>query len=313
MVLNPFYIFQLFSITLWSIDGYYFYALCIFIISVISIGISLYETRKEGLLLPCDAALLAGECLVNESMLTGESVPVLKTPLPAGDRTYSSETERRHTLFCGTHIIQAKGGRPGGRFFTAKGNLVSSILYPQRINFRFYQDAMKFLLILGDLAAINYQKPGCCDHRSASRLACRHYHGNYLCPEQAQEARYLLHQSSTNKRLWQGVSLQRMSVVTVAPRGRSAMAFLKGSPEMVASLCRPDTGSALLSTQTDRFLPLVHHIFLMNKNLKWDYLFFPVPAEFSSTLRNFSSEGLRVLALACKPVDINSDLMNIER
>lgn len=29
----------------------------------------------EGLLLPCDAALLAGECLVNESMLTGDPPP----------------------------------------------------------------------------------------------------------------------------------------------------------------------------------------------------------------------------------------------
>lgn len=34
-------------------------------------------------------------------------------------------------------------------FFTAKGNLVSSILYPQPTNFRFYQDSVKFLLILG--------------------------------------------------------------------------------------------------------------------------------------------------------------------
>lgn len=44
----------------------------------------------------------------------GESVPVLKTPLPTGGGKYSSEAERRHTLFCGTHLIQAKGGGPGG-------------------------------------------------------------------------------------------------------------------------------------------------------------------------------------------------------
>lgn len=42
-------------------------------------------------------------------------------------------------------------------------------------------------------------------------------------------------------------------------------------------------------------------------------LSFPVPVQFSGTLRSVSSEGLRVLALACKPVDVNSDLLNIER
>lgn len=47
-------------------------------------------------------------------LCAGESVPVLKTPLPAGEGKYSSETERRHTLFCGTQLIQAKGGGPGG-------------------------------------------------------------------------------------------------------------------------------------------------------------------------------------------------------
>ena len=45
-VLNPFYMFQIASIILWSLDEYYQYALCIFIISCISIGVSLWETRK---------------------------------------------------------------------------------------------------------------------------------------------------------------------------------------------------------------------------------------------------------------------------
>lgn len=45
-VLNPFYIFQIASIVLWSADDYYYYAACIFLISCISIGISLYETKK---------------------------------------------------------------------------------------------------------------------------------------------------------------------------------------------------------------------------------------------------------------------------
>ncbi|XP_066529364.1 cation-transporting ATPase 13A2 isoform X2 [Hoplias malabaricus] len=205
-VLNPFYIFQVFSIILWMSDRYYYYAVCILIISFISIAVSLYEIKKQsttlrrmaqlivnvtvrrasgveeyvssvelvpgdcvvipskGLLLPCDAALLAGECMVNESMLTGESVPVMKTPLPVSDSLYSPESQRRHTLFCGTQIIQAKGGSSAGKgaiavvtstgFFTAKGDLISSILYPQPLNFRFYRDAIKFLMFLGMLALI---------------------------------------------------------------------------------------------------------------------------------------------------------------
>lgn len=48
-VINPFYVFQLFSITLWMIDNYYIYAICIFIISIGSIFISLYEIRKVSL------------------------------------------------------------------------------------------------------------------------------------------------------------------------------------------------------------------------------------------------------------------------
>ncbi|XP_051493464.1 polyamine-transporting ATPase 13A2 isoform X1 [Apus apus] len=207
-VLNPFYIFQVFSIVLWVCDAYYYYAACIFLISTISLGLSLYETRKQsttlknmakmsvgvrvhrpsgeemvvssadlvpgdcislpadGMVVPCDAALLTGECMVNESMLTGESVPVMKTPLPAGRQgagtIYSPEEHRRHTLFCGTQVIQAKAylgsavlavvTRTG--FCTAKGDLISSILYPKPVSFKFYKDAVKFVLFLSILALV---------------------------------------------------------------------------------------------------------------------------------------------------------------
>lgn len=35
----------------------------------------------DGMLVPCDAALLTGECMVNESMLTGESTGTRRVPL----------------------------------------------------------------------------------------------------------------------------------------------------------------------------------------------------------------------------------------
>ncbi|XP_053566183.1 polyamine-transporting ATPase 13A3 [Bombina bombina] len=215
-VLNPFYIFQLFSVILWSTDEYYYYASAIVFMSIISIVSSLYTIKKQyimlhdmvaahsivrvsvcraneeaeeilstelvpgdvlvippnGTIMPCDAVLISGTCIVNESMLTGESVPVTKTNLPDPSRDsktteseiYCPEVHKRHTLFCGTNVIQTRfyAGEPVKAiivrtgFSTSKGELIRSILYPKPTDFKLYRDAYLFLLCLVAVAGIGF-------------------------------------------------------------------------------------------------------------------------------------------------------------
>ena len=71
---------------------------------------------SEGTQCPCDALLLTGSCIVNESLLTGESIPVLKENASAGLAASAFEpntnldlnkpTHKRHVVWAGTHVIQ---------------------------------------------------------------------------------------------------------------------------------------------------------------------------------------------------------------
>nr|XP_022902834.1 probable cation-transporting ATPase 13A3 isoform X1 [Onthophagus taurus]XP_022902836.1 probable cation-transporting ATPase 13A3 isoform X1 [Onthophagus taurus] len=220
-VLNPFYIFQLFSFVLWFVDNYYYYAAAILLMSAFGIVMTVIQTRRnqrnlkstvqssdickvlrkkisnqttssgddqisfetelistshlvpgdileipgDGCMMQCDALLLTGNCIVNESMLTGESVPVTKTPFPnLPNYHYDPKEHARHTLFCGTHVIQTRyfGGekvlavviRTG--FSTAKGGLVRSILYPPPVDFRFEKDSYRFVALLACIAGIGF-------------------------------------------------------------------------------------------------------------------------------------------------------------
>ncbi|KAJ6784857.1 hypothetical protein PWT90_00877 [Aphanocladium album] len=217
-VLHPFYIFQIASLVLWSMDSYYYYAACIFIMSVGSIAATLLETRATMRRLreisrfecdvrvlrngfwkyvtssdlvpgdvyelsdpnlsqfPSDSLLLSGDCIVNESMLTGESVPVSK--LPAIDQTLremnlsassvSPETAR-HFLYCGTKIVRARRPqedqdgdavalalvvRTG--FNTTKGALVRSMLFPKPSGFKFYRDSFRYISVMAGIALIGF-------------------------------------------------------------------------------------------------------------------------------------------------------------
>jgi cation-transporting ATPase 13A2 len=202
-VLHPFYIFQLFSVILWCFEDYYVYAAVIFLSSSLSAILSLIETRRNlknlremakhecevnryylmrfeqvssdtlvpgdiielenDMLLPCDILLFSGECIVNESMLTGESIPIVKTALSRDSNDiYSIDKHKNVTLFAGTKIVQIKARgqekvlgvcvRTG--FETAKGKLVLSILYPRPSDFSFYRDSFKFIGVLGCISFI---------------------------------------------------------------------------------------------------------------------------------------------------------------
>lgn len=77
---------------------------------------------EHGAVMQCDTVLLSGSCIVNESMLTGESVPVTKTALPIADPDsdtadsstciYSHLEHSKHTLFCGTTLLQTRYQSP---------------------------------------------------------------------------------------------------------------------------------------------------------------------------------------------------------
>jgi cation-transporting ATPase 13A3/4/5 len=47
-VFHPFYVFQIASLILWTLDDYYIYATAIFVISALSITTSLVETKLVG-------------------------------------------------------------------------------------------------------------------------------------------------------------------------------------------------------------------------------------------------------------------------
>ncbi len=62
-------------------------------------------------MMSCDAVLLNATCIVNESMLTGESVPVVKTPLPHPEdpnEIFDIEVHKRNVLFNGTKVVQTR-------------------------------------------------------------------------------------------------------------------------------------------------------------------------------------------------------------
>ena len=110
----------------------------------------------SGKKMPCDCVLLCGGVVVNEAMLTGESIPVLRTALPFNNDIYNPDEDKKYTIFSGTEVLQSRQIgeakvcalviRTG--FATVKGSLVRYILYPKETKFSFYSDSYKYIAFM---------------------------------------------------------------------------------------------------------------------------------------------------------------------
>lgn len=117
--------------------------------------------------LPCDGILVNGDAIMDECMLTGETIPVTKIDID--DEQYKSSKQNesfadQFLLHSGTRLLRCRSrhGKPtmllvtNTGFHTTKGNLIQSILFPRPNNFRFYRDSMIFIGIIAFIASFGF-------------------------------------------------------------------------------------------------------------------------------------------------------------
>jgi len=212
-VLQPFYLFIVYAVILWYIEKYIYYASIILFTSVVSIGINLYQvmdlnkkiyemafyTRpmhvlrgkhveemsssefvpgdivfiKQAIKLPFDGVLLGGSVLMNESALTGESVPIVKKAVDRQQFQQTQTPDRSSLVFEGTELVQlcSHSSNPTHRpytdyglmvlvtrsnFSTMKGQLIRIITFPRSRSIKFFRESAKFIAFLFVLSIVSY-------------------------------------------------------------------------------------------------------------------------------------------------------------
>jgi cation-transporting ATPase 13A3/4/5 len=113
----------------------------------------------EGKTAPCDAVVLTGNIVADESSLTGEPLPIRKFPIRKNDPIVyeSMGAGKISTIFAGTIISQAQRTEHNTPVTalvmntgtaTDKGELVKKILFPTRVSFIFDEQIKIVILIL---------------------------------------------------------------------------------------------------------------------------------------------------------------------
>ncbi|KAF1328096.1 Ring finger protein nhl-1, partial [Globisporangium splendens] len=206
-IMHPFYLFQIFSATVWFIEEYTIYAAVILSLSAISLAWEIYcevsntkqlcrmmrsdhqvdiirdekpATIHEKQLVPgdivtvsagavcADLLLLEGICQVDEAIVTGEALPVMKEPSVALGQITEVEMRTRAKnsfLHAGSKVLcVGEGGKEckavvlSTGFATGKGELFRSILYPRQLTFEFERDSYRYLTVLVAIAIAAFAK-----------------------------------------------------------------------------------------------------------------------------------------------------------
>lgn len=106
--------------------------------------------------IPCDLVICKGACAVDEAMLSGESVPLLKEALPSSSTPFDANRHRKHILFAGTRleridaVLHCRVIRTG--FDTEQGALLCKMLSSEDI--KYDTEALRFILILAGLSVV---------------------------------------------------------------------------------------------------------------------------------------------------------------
>ncbi len=124
----------------------------------------LFEIQKENLPMPCDCILINGSVIINESMLTGESTPIIKNQIQRIKNDFNIKEQSNNILFAGTKLIQKRSINNekilcivhSTGFSTIKGSLIRSILYPKNLDYKFRQDSIKYICIMAFLSVFGF-------------------------------------------------------------------------------------------------------------------------------------------------------------
>ena len=200
-ITHPVSCFQIFAMILWSLNDYFMYSCVIFLIFAVSATSSIRAEVKfqrglrktstvgfcisvfrdsawttiksndlvpgdvfeiDGVLdIPCDAIILSGQLICDETFLTGESSPIAKSPVPLDSTQFIPESS---VVFNGSTVIKkiskddekvvAIAAKTG--FNTRRGMLMRSMMFPKPNIFKFYREAVIFLLIFALISFLGF-------------------------------------------------------------------------------------------------------------------------------------------------------------